>query len=736
MTRGLLRAMCALGRRSGRGAGVGGLTHRWGVASAALLAIVAGWLFIGAHSVFNARDDRIWSREPVHLFSDTSARPIAHWLDRGDHFQDRQFITILIAQIDPAASPPPGLPRWPQAGEAFFSPALVAADDAGVLRQRYGRFGGVIGMPGLAEPGEWLVYLRPPHDEDFSRYPESLITRIGSAPGPDRVPLTAGLSGRTYLDFYLLLLLVTAAPVLLLIMIAVRSGAEVRDRRLAMLDALGAPRRAKAWVLVGESALPVTIGAGIAGLGALATTYVDTTLPVVNYQLLATDLASARWAIVPLLVGCVGMMFAALVGAQLRRRSERATRPRLVSGRLRRWPALVCGVAIAACLWSANEAAARGGVSESDTLAAIFTISFFITILTVPALVAVVTALLGHLVGQLGRRMGLVSMLVSGRWLAGKSAGIVRLSAAVVVGLGLLTLVQVWLSQDAQAGQWLGVRRHIGQELLTVRTAATHDIADRFTSTIGTQRVLWVGEDKDGHSLLVGDCTALAVLGTVDQCPSVPTLASAVYGKMTAIGTAVQRENATILIGREPMLSTTRPDQFQNVGFLVANPDGASGAERVTRTAFAMLPIPDVSDPGQYEVGGRAVRAEVYRWLGVFGGGGILILLLSTALGAVDILLNQARTLGPIGAMHGRRRLYSAISAWHIGLPLVVAGTSGVLIGAALGQQYVRLTGSGVVSWRFLATGFGSVLAITVVLTCLCSVAITRSVRRWSPVAD
>ncbi|WP_157963979.1 hypothetical protein [Actinocorallia populi] len=63
----------------------------------------------------------------------------------------------MLTESRGAASPPPGLRKWPADGEVFVSPALQSAVPG--IAKRYGNPAGMIDPHGLAHPGEWLVYV-------------------------------------------------------------------------------------------------------------------------------------------------------------------------------------------------------------------------------------------------------------------------------------------------------------------------------------------------------------------------------------------------------------------------------------------------------------------------------------------------------------------------------------------------------------------------------------------------
>ncbi|MFC8845696.1 MULTISPECIES: FtsX-like permease family protein [unclassified Micromonospora] len=729
--------LAVLGHRSSRDGGVTALTHRVALAAATVVALLSGWLFIAADAVFTARDARIVSREPVFLDRADTRPPMAKWAERGDFFRDSQFIVINIVPQRPDAPPPPGLPRWPASGEAFLSPALLAADTDGELQQRYGRLVGEIGADGLAEPAEWLVYLQPADAAWLDR--SSAETRISGFGNPQVTALTyrtAGLSGRTAQDMYLLMLLVIGVPTLVLIAVAVRSGAEQRDRRLAMLDALGAPTRAKAWVLAGEAALPVAAGILLGAITAALTTVVDVTVPFVDYRVPADDLAAGRSGLALLTVSTAILMLGLTIVAQLRRRAVQGTRPRAVTARLRTWPRVLFAVAVlllALATWSAAEA---GGVYPNALQMRVFQAAMLVAIFTLPAAVASLAVPVGRFAARTGRRRGWPAATIGGRWLIDRSAAIARMCAAIVVGLAVLTFLQVYLNQALDAGTWSTQRQLLGDRIVTVRANNPAIEADKFTATLGTDRTVRVATDKNNNQALVGTCEALAHLGTLTTCAAAPTPAPDAYRTFNTTGNAIRSGAASTIIWTDPLVGPTVPPDYQIVGFLVFNDDGHPGVQAIARTAYAMLAFPDVHTSGQYSISGAVDQAHLYSWVWAFGLLGVLVLALTTTIGAVDTFLLQTRSLGPLGAMYTRRRLYAIIAQWNITVPLVFAGLAGGAAAAALGHAFSLTRGFGRLSWPLLTGSVLAVVVIAVSLGLLCGETATRAVRRWRPTAD
>jgi hypothetical protein len=212
-----------------------------------------------------------------------------------------------------------------------------------------------------------------------------------------------------------------------------------------------------------------------------------------------------------------------VLATQLRVRREAATRPRLTLSRPRRWPVVVCALAVGAAIWSATEGAARPGSPKDDLLANIFVLAMLVSLVTTPIVLAGAATGIGRLCGRIGRRTGWVGALVGGRWLAHRSVGLARVCAATVVGLGILMIVQVWVSQHSRAGEWSHVRNQVHEEIITIRTSAPDAASERFIAEAGPDRVLWVGENSDGRQLLVGACTAARSIGELPDCPTEAT---------------------------------------------------------------------------------------------------------------------------------------------------------------------------------------------------------------------
>ncbi|MFF5174990.1 FtsX-like permease family protein [Micromonospora sp. NPDC000089] len=181
------------------------------------------------------------------------------WSTRDDFFQGRPIIRIDVAATGAHAPVPVGVPRVPQPGEYYASPALrrlLTAVPADQLADRYGRrAAGPVGDAALTSPDTLLVIAgRTP--EEVRKLPNTRpVTRIG-----DNLPPLP----RTTID---LVLGVVAGgllfPVLVFIGTATRISAARREQRFAAMRLTGATPRQISVVAAMEAAVAATAGTAV-----------------------------------------------------------------------------------------------------------------------------------------------------------------------------------------------------------------------------------------------------------------------------------------------------------------------------------------------------------------------------------------------------------------------------------------------------------------------------------------
>lgn len=725
-----------LGLRTSRRSGISGAVHRLGLLLATALVVVASALFLMLESAAERRHDRIEAREPVFT-SGELVDGVGHWRGFADHLGDRQFTLVYLIPSDDDAAPPPGLPRWPAPGEAFLSPALLDADPTGTIQHRYGTFGGLIGDAGLADANEWFAYVRPFDDriitETDRRTEISGFGRVVTEEDPGR---TTALLEYGPSDLHQLLLWCVGLPAAVLVAVAARIGAEARDRRLALLDAIGAPRRARALFLAGEAVPPVAVGALTGGLVALVPVIWDVTLPVVRYRVWSDDIAPVAGQL-PFAVGAgILLVIGVAVASAWRRGPVSQASIRVVARQPRLWPKLVFALALAGSIWTATTAYQRGGVEIGSYLGQAFLLCTGIVLVTTPSVLASAAIPVGRLVAGLGRRSDNVAALVGGRWLHHRWSALARMGAAATIGLSLAALISVTVGNPARAAEGSIVRQQIGTGIITVRDTGGLDSYHELVDAVGAQHALIVVLDEQNQPVLVGHCEAIAQLGEVSSCPSGPAEWDSVIAAAGVLGNALVNGYGTILFAGEPRLSTTAADGTV-VGALVLDADLEQSVADVAKAAFATLGIADVHASSQYAVEGEANYARVFLWFILFLAAGMLLLFTSTVLGSLDVFALQARNLGPVGALSSGPRLYLGIASWNIGIAFGLAAAGGGALAMVLSFLFIRLRNTGLpLPWPTVLAGVGIVLVLAAAMTLWCGIVATKAARRWRPVND
>jgi hypothetical protein len=594
---------------------------------------------------------------------------------------------------------------------------------------------------GLAHRSERLAYYRPLTDTPFVQG-TGLIAISGfgvdvSHVADGSVNSLADFRKWTALDLYVLVSFVVVLPTLVLLLLAVRSNAERRDRRLALLDSLGAPASARAWVLAGEAALPTCLGAALGALLGLAGTYVDIHLPITGYIVGSDDLAAVRPLLAPTAAAVVVCSVGLVVLMQLRGRAKGETRPRLLRQRFNALIQAIFPLSLVVAVWGATTA--RSGDTRYSVGLIAFLIGTGAVLASLPSVLSAGAARAGRLIARLGAAAGSSGAVVGGRWLAARPAMVGRLCAAFVVGLGLLVQVQVqqdWIIERTRgfAGESLSGAVGVGDSLIVVRTPADASGAARFTQLVGTGNVVQVIEVADNR-VLIGSCAALGKLGRLHDCAVAPQPMLSAYAELNSAGNVV-RTGTLISDANFTVATMAPPPGGKTVGFFVTNREGRAGLERIAAAAYANLTKPYVSTPGQHWISGGLAGAAVFDWVLLTGLVGLVILALAGALASAGMFLAHARSLGVLGTYDSHARLYLSVASWNLGVPLVAAGIVGSATAAFLGYLSLQIRRVGSVSFVVLGAGFATVAVLAAALTIICGLVAARSVRTWHPVAD
>ncbi|MBW8481281.1 hypothetical protein [Actinomadura parmotrematis] len=712
--RGLSRQLLGIGRAAGRGAPGGRLRFvALLLAAAALTAVAAA--AVGAAAMYHGRDVRDRARGPVPATARHPATVL--WSDLDEAAGDVPHWIVYVEPLTPDAAPPPGVRAWPAPGEVLLSPALAAAGDG--VRERYGRYAGTIGAAGLASPAERLAYVRPRHPpagaERRSWDAAAGFGRaygLGEAQDPEPLPMLllalGGLAG---------------VPALALATVAARCGSATRDRRTDLLRALGARRRHRALIDVGEAAPPVLAGTAL-GLPPVATALaVPVRLPITGYVLAPGDLRAA-WPLLAAAVAAAPALLLALVVALAPAAPGGGTRPRRFAERVPRRRLAACGAAFAAVAGSQYLGGRTGLV--------VFSLGTLGLWAAAPSLGAMLSGRLGRSLARLGRRAGPPGLLIGGRWTAAHPGVVVRLAAATAIGLGLIVQLQVWTSRlNDEAAAAHATRDRIGAAVLTVDAGAFDPAAVRaFTARLPAgSRVLTLTEGGTGPDVIAGGCADLRRALRL-PCTAAPAA--------LPLDGDPRVQELRKWYGENGIAARTAPARARPPDALLVVADRAAPDQerRVKRAAFAALPAPRVQTLGETWILGVDRYVRTGRWLLLFGSCGLALLLAAAGVGAAAEFLRFGPALAPVAVLTGRTRVFHAVAWWHLSVPLLVTTLVGGAVTAWDGLLFVSVVRDGHLDWGVLAAAMAGCAAAAVAVGAGGGLAAARAARRWRPVAD
>jgi hypothetical protein len=709
-----------VGRAAGNGSPGGSLRFTGLLCATFALALAAAVLVAGL-AVYDGRELRGSARAPQYVSGPDAAGASVLLREAGDEADDGQRALVYVEPLDEAVAPPPGVSTWPEPGEVLLSPALRADLVAEKALDRYGPVAGTIAPDGLEVPGERLAYLRPPPGF-MEREGMTAAAGFGATERSvfgDRAwvpPLSAFAGLAVALGLF---------PALVLVVIAARSGAAARDRRVALLRALGAGARARALVNTGEAALPVLLGAVAAGAVTACFLPADLTLPVVDFTLPSADLR--RWA--PALAAAVlGAAASVLAAVAALHRVKAGSGPRPVTRS--RFPARpLVWLCLAFLLLATRGADLLGGGGTGPLWRLVYMTGVVGTLATLPALISVLVSASGRALVRWGNRRGRPGALVAGRWATAQPGVTARLVASVVIAIGLVTQVQLnvsLLSEPMRAAREAHAR--VGDSLLTLTSGADREQRRAFVENLppGTHALAMTANDRGGL-LLEGDCPALRAVGS----PCGPGRADPGDPRVGALAAWFAGDGTVTSRMHDPVAAMD--DEAERL-VLVGTAPGDLPVGEVKRTAYRHLPAPQIMPVGGEWLSGAARLAKPAAWTLLFGVLGVALLALAAALNNLGDFLRFGRSLAPLNVLVDRPGIFYAGAGWAVLLPLTAAGALGVLVSVWLSAP---LTAKGAVLTDAFLT---ALLFLALLLAALCwfwgARTAHRLADRWRPTAD
>ncbi|KNB50998.1 hypothetical protein AC230_17765 [Streptomyces caatingaensis] len=735
---GLRRQLYRIGRSAGRRSG-GGRIRAVALLLAGLFLTLGLSSVVALHASYDGIHVRTEKRSLQFRDAKPGERPTLLAIDGFDEVGGLQHSVVYVRPLTADAPLPPGVDTWPAPGQAVLSPGLVRALEEEGATGRFGEVIGRIGDDGLASPGERMGYVNP---TDRQAAGASFRPAVGfGGPRGDRFGDVMFIKDRGHLMDALLLVLL---PAVALAVVAARMGSAARDKRTAVVSALGGTWRARFWLNMGEAAPPVLAGTVLGALpGAAVAVTGNVRLPWIGYRLSAADLRHWWWGL--LLSGVLAAAAVLLLVCLMHRTggSRRVRSPRAVARGhgILRWAAVACPVLVLATVWGPGRLDPQ---QYADLRGQLYDTGVAAVLVTLPAVVALAAAAAGQRLARAARRTGAAALLVAGRHAAAHPGVTARVVAGVAMAMVVVSQIQLTSSQFGEsAAQAKATMRKVGAGLLLMELRPAKVSRERLESVL---RDLPVGIEalaartepgsSEPRTLFKGPCTALRSVSLPCTARPVkvatretdPRVAQAVrWTGPVADGLYVQE--GSVLDG-----PTTVPATL-----LLTSPSGRElPVSRLKQLVRDDLPIgsADVDVLGARWVLGANLAVAHGRWVIFLGVPGVVLLALALALANVSEFVRFSAVVAPLSVLTGSRRLYYGTAAWSLLAPLLAAIGTSFLVSVWLAAPQ-ESPDRGITLSLGMLTGAAGVLAtLSVVMWWWGARTAVRQAGQWRPYGD
>jgi hypothetical protein len=700
---------------------------------------------IAAVAVETARADRIAGGQMVEATDSTPAAQTTVVSFEFDNLREgRQFTVLYLSPGGEDAPMPPGLDAWPEPGTAVLSPELLREGETEDIAGRYGAFAGSIDPAGLADATELLVYVRPAQEFAAEEVSGALTVSAFGGAGP-AIPFRNVhwiLADQDFTFANTLTLLAVAlgvVPSLLLALVASGVASHSRDRRDALITALGGRVPHRLWVALGEAWVPVALGA-LGAIGFIAWFIADDRrLPAADYVIAAADVRGLWWALGLSAAAAAGwVLSAAVVQSAVGRFKMVGNRPLRKAGKASRalgaalFPIFVAFAALSDVLF--NLGFGRAFIGFIGLLGAV---------LTMPIAISVAVSALGRGMARWGRRGKRPALLTSGARMAFRPDAIARqvfgVCASIFFLLFALTMYGNFADTAAEAADFID---EYGYTLVEVHPRLPADAGEvlNFETSLpqGIETVAYVQSTASGAS--GSDITQIHMTGTCDAlhsldlpCPDAGRAeqVQATDGALAAWleWTAFSEETElTVTSGSPP--SAVGDDPIALLTFKKDGGEVGAGDLNEANTAFRFGA--STSIPGESWATGAAPPSEQAGWMTLIGGFGLVILIFATGLGLTGEFLRFGRSIAPLTVLAGNRKIFWRAAALVSLLPLAAAVLGGFVFGYLVMRPMI-VTGVNLITPTFIATTCAAALVAGLVMWIWSATAAVNATENWRP---
>ncbi|MDH6586992.1 ABC-type lipoprotein release transport system permease subunit [Streptomyces sp. SAI-208] len=672
-------------------------------------------------------------------------------------FRDRDVRGREVEPEGPRAPLPPGVEKFPAAGEMVVSPALkslLESDDGKLLRERLpDRIVGTIGESGLIGSHE-LAFYRGAEGLAAQGVDGARVTRIDHYGNPHP---TESQSDPVLVLLVLVVFVVLLMPVAVFITAAVRFGGERRDRRLAALRLVGADGRSTRRIAAGEAlagaVLGLVLGAGFFLIGREVAGSVEVFGQSVFPSYLNPSPLLALLVAVAVPAAAVLVTLLALRGVVIEPLGVvRTAKP----ARRRLWWRLLLPLAGLGMLYPMVGQGRDGGDFNQ----------YLVTGGVILLLVGV-TALLPWIVETVVARLGAgaVSWQLAVRRLQLSSGTAARMVNGIAVAVaGAIALQMLFAGTDSAYAQSTGY--DVSRAQMQVQVPEGGELADAAKALAATKGVEQAYAFQEGYvadgrgdearwtRATVADCTSLREVAALPSCRDGDTFAVQGGDSDGEAGSAPVEAGRTFYFEtsedaeKSKLVAWTVPKGVKQARS-VADPTGYKrGGVLITPSALGSTAVPgvlgqvylrldeSVPDAREY-VRNTAARInpleEPTTWVsverndryesirtGLFVGAACVLALIGASLlvSQLEQLRERRKLLSALVAFGTRRRTLSLSVLWQTAIPISLGLLLASVVGLTLGAVLLRMTGTAVrVDWpsvlSMTGVGAGVVLVVT-----------------------
>ncbi|MDQ1294166.1 MAG: hypothetical protein QG608_2049, partial [Actinomycetota bacterium] len=706
------------------------------------LALATSFLVIaGSWAVYEERARHEAARLPTTDLSAAGGGQSAKvWMEIStDVLHDEMPFVVFSIEPRVADAPlPPGLPRWPEPGEAFVSPQLLKDGAGEQVADRYGKLAGVIGEDGLGVPDERLVWRRPPRGVALDG---NITLNFDEFVGLEKATPVGGWGESEYLfswrEFSHAVLGLLTLPALALLYVGNGFGIEERRRRDLLLSTMGASGLQRWWIRIGDVAGPILAGLGVALAGLLAVIWTDPRLPITGFIVPGNYLA-AHWSVMGCAVAAAGagaLLFSVFMPI---RRTTNSTRPvRRPEGARWGWLLVFPVVLVVAVRLPDLVDPVEG--SHGPLWVVTYFVGVGAALITLPFALGVLVGAAGRVLAFWGRSRGKTAALIGGRRLAVGSSGTVRMVTGIVLLVGILLQADLCCSVMTRGDTGSADDRRDPETAVVVLDAQGQNYLAQFLRElpVGAGTVLLQDTtsfaSQEGSQLVTGECSDLKALGFScegkKKLSEFPSRAQGIVSELSSFW-----EPPTVTVRSAPIETADHLDSRPS--YLLISGAPGTGVELGEIKKIAHHSLADVSSLAyleDYWSGNGATNAHQSLWIILFGLGTVLTLGTALAVTAATRFREQADALGPVSVLTGGRSLFWGIGGWTVATPMTLAAWSALPVSRFLSVPVTSTTDGPMLSGTLQIAVPGALTVIALLTWAYVSVNTVRQLQDWKP---